>query len=160
MGKPKQLYSDEESSMRSATMNSFLQDSETKSVQTTTHAHTAERFIITCKHNLYRRLDSLRQDKAKWITRIYNIIKYNSTEHSTTQIKRNQAGNKEHHLWVNLHLQNNSKRNRKHPELKDDDMVGFKLNPVLGQRAMSRNGVRQDIELLEIQPTMNILFQV
>ena len=49
MGKPKQLHSDEESSMRSARMNRLLHVNETKPVQTTTHAHTVERFIRTFK---------------------------------------------------------------------------------------------------------------
>ena len=49
MGKPKQLYSDEESSMRSANMIRVLSENETKPVQTTTHDHTVERFIITFK---------------------------------------------------------------------------------------------------------------
>ena len=40
MGKPKQLYPDEESSMRSAKMNRFLSENESKSVQTATPAHT------------------------------------------------------------------------------------------------------------------------
>ena len=40
MGKPNLFYSDEESSMKSATMNRSLHDNETNSVQTTTHAHT------------------------------------------------------------------------------------------------------------------------
>ena len=63
MGKPKQLYSDEESSMRSLRMIKFLKQNEIKSVQTTTHAHTVERFIRTFKDNLYRRLDALKQTK-------------------------------------------------------------------------------------------------
>ena len=45
MGKPKQFYSDEESSMRSLKIIKFLKQIEIKSVQTTTHAHTVERFI-------------------------------------------------------------------------------------------------------------------
>ena len=49
MGKPKQLDSDEESSMRSARMNRFLNENETKSVQTTTHAHIVEKFTRTFK---------------------------------------------------------------------------------------------------------------
>ena len=53
MGKPKQLYSDEESSMRSANMNRLLHNNEIKSVQTTTHAHTVERAIRTFGMNLY-----------------------------------------------------------------------------------------------------------
>ena len=88
MGKPKQLYSDEESSMRSAKMIRFLKESDIKPIQTTTHAHTIERAIRTFKDNLYRRLDALNQDKTKWINHIESIIKkYNYTEHSITQIK-------------------------------------------------------------------------
>ena len=47
MGQPTQLYSDEESSMRSLNMNSLLRENEIKSVQTTTYPHTVERCIIT-----------------------------------------------------------------------------------------------------------------
>ena len=102
MGKPKQLYSDEESSMRPARMNRFLRDNEIKPVQTTTHDHTVERAIRTFKGNLYRRLDSLNQDKSEWVKHVDNIInKYNSTEHSITQIKPNEAVKPENHLWVN-----------------------------------------------------------
>ena len=40
------------------------------------------------------RLDSLKQYQTEWIKHIDNIInKYNSTEHSITQIKPNEAGN-------------------------------------------------------------------
>ena len=74
MGKPKQLYSDEESSMRSVKMIRFLKEAEIKSVQTTTHAHTVERAIRTLKDNFYRRLDSLNQDKTKCIKHIDRII--------------------------------------------------------------------------------------
>ena len=112
MGEPKQLYSDEEYSMRSAKMNRFPNDNDLKSIQTTTHAHTVERFIRTFKDNLYRRLDALNEDKSDWVKHISSIIKKsNSTEHSTTQIKPNAAGKKENHRWVNWHLQNAAKKN-------------------------------------------------
>ena len=55
--------------------------------------------------------------------------KYNSTEHSITQTKPNEAGKKENHLWVNWHLQNAANNNRKHPDIKDGDMVRYKLEP-------------------------------
>ena len=73
MGKPKQLYSDEESFMRSSKMSRLLNGSEIKSVQTTTHAHTVERFIRTSKDNLYRILDAL-YEKSKWITHRDKIV--------------------------------------------------------------------------------------
>ena len=62
MGKPKQLYSVEESSMRFAKMIRFLNGNELKSLQTTTHAHTDGRFIRTFKYDLYRGLGALIED--------------------------------------------------------------------------------------------------
>ena len=136
MGKPKQFYSDEESSMRSLKMIRFLNQTEIKSVQTTTHAHTVERFIRTFKDNLYRRLDALNQTKKDWFRHIDNIIKkYNSTEHSTIQIKPNEAVEKQNHLWVNWHLQNNAKSNRKYPDIKPGDMVRVHIKPKIGTKA-------------------------
>ena len=44
-------------------MNRFLNENEIKSVQTTTHAHTVEKFIRSFKDNLYRMLDALNEDK-------------------------------------------------------------------------------------------------
>ena len=61
--------------MRSAKMIKFLKQNEIKSVQTTTHAHTVERFIRTFKDKLYRRLDALKQTKNDWFKHIDNIIK-------------------------------------------------------------------------------------
>ena len=120
MGKPKQLYSDEGSPMRSLKMNRFRNDNDIKTIQTTTHAHTVERFIRTFKDKLYRRLDALNEDKSDWVIHISSTIKKcNSTEHSTNQTKPNEAGKKDNHLWVNWHLQNNAKRNRKYPDIKD-----------------------------------------
>ena len=136
MGKPKQLYSDEESSVKSAKMVEFLNRTEIKSVQTSTHAHTVERFIRTFKDNLYRRLDALKQTKKDWFRHIDNIIKkYNSTEHSTIQIKPNEASEKVNHLWVNWHLQNKAKSNRKYPDTSKGDMVRVHIKPKIGTKA-------------------------
>ena len=136
MGKPKQLYSDEESSVKSAKMVEFLNRTEIKSVQTSTHAHTVERFIRTFKDNLYRRLDALKQDKKDWYRHIGPIIKkYNSTEHSTIQIKPKEAGEKRNHLWVSWHLQNTAKKNRKYPDIKPGDMVRVQIKPKIGTKA-------------------------
>ena len=74
LGKPKQLYSDEESSMMPVKMNKFLNDSDIKTIQTTTHAHTVERFIRTFKDNLYRRLGALNEDKSDWVKHISSIL--------------------------------------------------------------------------------------
>ena len=36
---------------------------------------------------------------------------------------------------MNWHLQNNAKRNRKYPDIKDGDMVRFKLKPSIGTKS-------------------------
>ena len=38
------------------------------------------------------------------------------------------------HLWVNWHLQHSAKKNRKHPDIKDGDMVRYKLTPSIGTK--------------------------
>ena len=124
MGKPKQLYSDEESSFRANVFFKFIGGNYIKHIQTSTHAPSAERFIRTFKDNLYRRLDGLKQDKSDWVKHVSSILtKYNNTEHSTIQIKPVEAVKSENRLWVNWHLHNNVKKDRKCPKIKEGDMV-------------------------------------
>ena len=61
-GKPKQLYSDEEGALNSTKYIKFLNENNIKHMQTTTHAHTVERYISTFRMNLQRRLDALKQE--------------------------------------------------------------------------------------------------
>ena len=64
MGKPKQIYSDEEGGLRSLQFNRFMNENNMKSIQTSTHAHTVERFIKTLLDNIYRRLNALHKDEV------------------------------------------------------------------------------------------------
>ena len=124
LGKPKQLYNDEESSLRSQQFFRFINENNIKTIQTSTHAHSVERLIYTFKMNLYRRLDGLNQDKNEWVEHVKNIVdKYSNTENSTIQIKPNEAVKPSNHLWVVWHLQNAAKNNRPYEEIKKGDMV-------------------------------------
>ena len=119
LGKPKQLYSDEESSLRSTEFFRFINENNIETIQTSTHAHTIDRFIGTFKDNLYRRLDGSKQHKNEWVKHVSGIVtKYNNTTHSTIEIKPVDAVKKENHLWVNWNLQNNSNKNRNYEEIK------------------------------------------
>ena len=124
MGEPKQLYSDEGSSFRAKVFFKSTNENDIKYFQTSTHAPSAERLIRTFKDHLYRGLDCLKQDKSDWVKHVSSFLtKYNNTEHSTTQIKPVEAVKSEHILWVNWHLQNNVKKKRKYPKIKEGDMV-------------------------------------
>ena len=48
--------------LRSQEFFRFINKNHIKTIQTSTHAHTVDRFIRTFKDNLYRRLDALKQD--------------------------------------------------------------------------------------------------
>ena len=74
MGKPKQLYSDEESSFRAKVFFRFIIENDIKHIQTSTHAPSAERFIITFKYDLYRRLDGLKQYTSDWVKHVSSIL--------------------------------------------------------------------------------------
>ena len=111
----------------------LMNEHKIKHIQTSTHAPSAERFIITFRMHLYRRLDTLHQDKSKWIEHVDNILKkYNNTEHNTTMIKPVEATKKENCLWVVWHLQNNARRNRRYPEVSVGDLVRVNLKPKHG----------------------------
>ena len=124
MGTPKQLYSDEESSFRAKVFFRCIHENDIKHIQTSTHAPSVERFIRTFKDNLYIRLDGLKQDTNEWVKHVRNIVdKHNNTLHSTIEIKPVEAVKQEKHLWVNWHLHNNSKKDRKYPKINEGDMV-------------------------------------
>ena len=154
LGKPKQLYSDEESSLRSQGFFRFISKS-IKTIQTSTHAHTVERFIKLFENNLYRRLGALGQEKSEWTKHVSGIItKYNNTLHSTIEITPNGAKLSRSHLWVNWHLQNASKNNRPYEEIKKGDMVRImvkKINPI---KPTWRTGQVKNIKSLELMKIM------
>ena len=89
-----------------------------KTIQTSTHAHTVERYIRTFKDNLYRRLDGLKQDKNEWVKHVKHIVdKYNNTVNSTIEIKPVDALLPKNQLWVSWHLWNSAKRDNNYEEI-------------------------------------------
>ena len=85
LGKPTQLYSDEESSLRSHKFFRFITEHNITTIQTSTHAHTIERFIYTFKMNLQRRLDALKSDKKTSGLNMLNRLLIHITIHCILQ---------------------------------------------------------------------------
>ena len=76
------------------------------------------------------------------------VTKYNNTEHNTTKIKPLDAVKKENHLWVNLHLQNNATKNKKHLKINEGDTVRVNIEKISLLKVMNRIGVQRGIKLL------------
>ena len=133
MGKPQQIYSDEEGAMNSDSFLTFTNEHKFKHIQTSTHAHTAERFIQTFRLNLQRRLDATKESTDEWTKHVKNIVnKYNNTIHNTIQIEPNKATLASNLLLVAWHLQNAAAKNRKYPEILPNDMVRVNIKPKPG----------------------------
>ena len=89
-----------------------MKDNDTKHVQTSTRALSAERFIRTFKDNVYRRLDGIKQGKSDWVKHVQKCEISIITQNIATKTIPLDAAKKENHLCVNWHLQNNAKNTR------------------------------------------------
>ena len=110
--------------MNSYTFLTFINKHKCKHIQTSTHAHTAERFVQTFRLNLQRRLDATKESTNEWTKPVSSVInKYNNTVHNTIQIEPNKAKSPSNFLWVAWHLQHAAKQNRKYPEIKQKTIM-------------------------------------
>ena len=125
----KYIHSDEEGAFNSNKYIKAINEQNIKHIQTTTHAHTAERFIQTFSNNMYRILTVLNPDKSDWVKHVSSILtKYNNTVHSTTKIKPVDAVKEENHLCVSWHLWDSAKRDRTYLKISQNGYVRIMIN--------------------------------
>ena len=119
--------------MNSDTFLTFINKHKFKHIQTSTHAHTAERFIQTFRMNLQRRLDATKESTDEWAKHVKNILtKYNNAIHNTMQIEPNKAKLPGNHLWAVWHLQNAANNNRTYDEIVVGNYVRVNIKPTSG----------------------------
>ena len=132
MGQPQQIYNDAEGATNSNKCLTFINKHQFKHIQTSTHAHTAERFVQTFRLNLQRRLDATRKSTDEWTKHVANIVNtYNHTNHNILQIEPNKATLASNFLRVAWHLQNSAVK-IKCTEIKTSGYVGVNLKPKPG----------------------------
>ena len=91
-------------------------------------AHTVERLNRTINHKLQDRLDALNQERCKWIEHINKIVsKYNNTIHSTIKMTPKEARDPKNELTVRWYIWSNAKRDRKYPDIKENDTVNIMI---------------------------------
>ena len=149
-GKPKQVYRDEEAAFNSTKYIKIPNENNIKHIQTTTHAHTVERYISTFRMNLQRRLDAPDQEKNECVKHVSSILtKCKNTTHSTIKIKPVGAVKKGSHSWVSWHLWDSAKRDRKYPKTSQNDYVRIKINKRKQQKAMTQHSQKKNIKQLQ-----------
>jgi len=126
--KPKMLYSDEESGLRSADVMGYLEKENIEIHHTRSHPAFAERFIRTYKDMLFKRVE-FDQKKEKpdiqWID--YNteiLLTYNTKNvHSTTGLTPKQAREPKNEIKTKLNISIKATKTRKYPNLDVGDSV-------------------------------------
>ena len=130
MGKPKQVYSDQEPALTGNDLIAWLNTKGIKHITSISGAHTVERFNRTFKEKTQTRLDAMGISRDKWTDQLnYIVNKYNRTEHTTTKMTPNDAKKPQNEMTVKFNLEMAAKRNRKYPELKKDDRVRIMEKP-------------------------------
>ena len=122
MGKPKQIYSDPDSSLLGNQLKGFLDREGIELVTTYEHANIAERTIRTIKSLLDKRIED---NPRLWTEVLPEVLKkYNEKMvHSTIGMTPKEATKGSSEFDVKTNLEINRISNRKYPELKLDDKV-------------------------------------
>ena len=124
IGIPKILYHDNEGGFSSTEFVKIVNAYKVKQIITSAPAPFAERFILTLKDHINRRLQGLEIAKQEWVEILPKVLnKYNNTVHTSIKMTPNEATNPEHKLQVWLNIKSRSTFNRKYEPLRVGDYV-------------------------------------
>ena len=134
--KPEILYTDDEGSLNSNSIQKYLQEKVIKHHVTRSHAFFAERFIRTFKNMLYTRLKHNKDNQQQWHEYIFQImLTYNNKNvHSATGKTPNDATKTSNQIIVKLQMELHARRNRKYPPIIEGDQVKILRKKTLGEK--------------------------
>ena len=92
IGIPENIYHDNEGSWSTTEFIKLLNQHKINQIITTAPPPFAERMVQTIKNMIHIRLEGLEINKEKWVDILPSVLKkYNNTEHSTINMKPNEA---------------------------------------------------------------------
>ena len=155
---PKVLYSDNETSMSSRSLQKYFKDNDILHIATRGSASVAEVSIKTFKNMLYKRIGD---DKDKqWTEFVYPIIlTYNNKLiHSSTKMTPAEARKKENSLDVKLNLESIAKHGRKYGEIKVNDLVKIFKKKKKGMKAQQSYWSEDKHKIISIEESHGMRF--
>ena len=124
IGKPKQIYHDNEGSFSSTKFIRLVNENNIKQIIVRTKAPFAERAVQTIKNMIQARIEGLDLTVEKWAEMLPAILKkYNNTKHSTTGLTPIEAKREDNKLKVWLNIKNKAEFKRKYPPLQVGNSV-------------------------------------
>ena len=142
--KPKMIYTDNESAVKSAEFQQYCEDEGIELYRTRGHPAFAERFIRTFKDKLFKRIEKDEKDRKpniQWIDYITEImLTYNNKDiHSSIGQTPNEARKKENEFKSKLNVSIKAKRNRMYPELNVGDRVKIVRKKAITEKERTSN---------------------
>ena len=140
MGKnPKLLYTDDEPSLDTEAIQTYLKENNIEHHRTRGHANFSERFIRTVKKMLYDRVEAdgkKNKSNIQWTDYIFEILlTYNNKNvHSSHNLTPKEARLPKNELKVKLELNMNAKRNRAYPSIDKGDKVKIFRKKGVGEK--------------------------
>ena len=120
--KPKIIYTDEESSLDSNSVQEYLIQIGISHSTTRTHPWYCERQIRTFKDLLNKRLQGIDTRWTELIDLVNNICN-NKMKSSAIHFTPNEARNPDNLIYVQINLELHNKQNRRYPEIKIGDKL-------------------------------------
>ena len=132
VGKPKQLYHDNEGSFSLVKYIILVNEHNIRQIIVSSKAPFAERAVQTIKNMIHARIEGLGLSVEQWVEMLPAILKkYNNKKHSTTGVTPNEAKREDNQLKVWLNIKSQSESNRKYPPLSVGGLVRIYEPPKL-----------------------------
>ena len=135
--KPEIIYTDDETSLSSKSIQDYLDENNIKHLITRSHAWFAERAIKTFKEMLYKRIENSNKENVQWTDFVYEILlTYNNKlKHSSTKYTPNEARDTKNELNVKLNMLMHQKHNRRYPILEIGSKVKIYRKKRTGEKS-------------------------
>ena len=154
--KPKKIYSDEESSLKTETITSYLEEEKIELHKTRGHPAFAERFIRTFKDKLYKRIQNdEKKGKAdiQWIDYIPEImLTYNTKDvHSATGLTPKEARQPRNDAKAKISMTIKARKTRMYPEIKVGDSVKIMRKKAITEKANTSHWLKEIFTVVRIE---------
>ena len=154
--KPKMIYSDEESSLKTETITSYLEEEKIELHKTRGHPAFAERFIRTFKDKLYKRIENDEKkgkDNIQWIDYITEImLTYNTKDvHSATGLTPKEASKPKNETKAKISMTIKARKTRMYPEIKVGDQVKIMRKKAITEKANTSHWLKEIFTVERIQ---------
>ena len=154
--KPKLIYSDEEGSLNSEVVLSYLKEEKIELHRTRGHPSFAEAFIKNLKNKLFKRVEfdeKKEKPNIQWIDYIPEImLTYNNKDvHSATQMTPKEAREPKNMIKAKLNMSMRARKSRVYPELEVGSEVKIMRKKGISEKERTSHWLKETYTVKRIE---------